>query len=269
MLSIFDFSDYKSFLRNLMPSSGESRGLKSKLAQALGCQLSFVSLVLTQTHTHFSPEHGKGVCEFFKLTEDETNFFMLLLSKQRAGSKTLENFYDSQIKKILQDREAIKSRIKGSGEISKEDQALYYSEWYFTALHMILRSENKIDLMKVSDALGVPYEKINKAIDFFIRTGIIKIKDNRYIVQDIRFHIDENSAWLNLHHRNWRQKAIQNLDHKRKDDLNYTVVTSISEEVAKKIKHLLLEAIQKSEPLIKEAPDQTVYNLNIDFQKIY
>lgn len=65
MLTVFDFDDYKDYLKAAMPSTGKSRGQRSKLAETLGCQLSFLSLVLNKSDTHLSLEHGKSVCDFF------------------------------------------------------------------------------------------------------------------------------------------------------------------------------------------------------------
>lgn len=203
------------------------------------------------------------------MREEEAAYFILLLSKQRAGSKSLEALYDSQIRKIQEERNELKHRIKSSSELSPEEQTIYYSEWYYSALHMILRNEGKVDLTKISEALHVPYDKVLKAIEFFEKNEMIKIVNGKYEVQDVRLHIDEHSTWVSMHHRNWRQKSIQFLDQKKKEDFHFTMVTSISEETAARMKQLIMKVIEESEPLIKSSPDQVVYNLNIDFHKIF
>jgi len=47
------------------------------------------------------------------------------------------------------------------------------------------------------------------------------------------------------------------------------MVTSISESAATEMREKILKMIQDLEPVIKKAEDRVVYNLNLDFFKIY
>ncbi len=268
MIDVFDAKTYKTFLIKRMPTVGGERGLRSKLADHLGCQLSFISLVLTTEKHHFSLEHGQRVCKFFNLSEAETDFFMLLMSRDRAGSKELESFYEKKIQNVLKQRQEIKNRIKDHASLNSDDQALYYSDWYYTAVHMILRCRKSIKASELAELLGLSITKVHECLSFLERTGVVVKEKGLYRVTDVRIHIGEGVPWLNAHHKNWRNRSILSLDNKKEEDMHFTMITSISENAAKEIKKNILRLIQDNEPIIRDADDKVVYNFNLDFFKI-
>jgi len=59
-------------------------------------------------------------------------------------------------------------------------------------------------------------------------------------------------------------RAIESLDAPQERDLHYSLVMSISDEAAEKIREALLKTVQEIEPVLKAAEDKTVYTLNLD-----
>jgi hypothetical protein len=78
MLSIFAFGHYKDFLR---AHCDASRGALTKLAEAAGCQRSYLSKVLT-ADPHLTPDQGFLISRFLEFKSDEAEYFMLLLHDQ-------------------------------------------------------------------------------------------------------------------------------------------------------------------------------------------
>jgi uncharacterized protein (TIGR02147 family) len=267
-VDIFESKTYKQFLLKRLPTIGGERGARTKLAEYLGCQLSYVSLVLTTDKHHFNLEQGQKIAQFLNLSEPEIDFFILLLSKDRAGSKDLEVYFSKKIQKILRERADVLSRIKDSSSLENRDQAIYYSDWYYTAIHMILRSNKSVSPFELSQTLNLSIDKVHECIAFLERVGILIKQKGQYKIQDIRIHIPEGATWLNAHHKNWRNRSILSLDNKKDDDLHYTMITSISESAAKEIRKKILDMIQANEPIIRDAEDRVVYSLNLDFFKI-
>lgn len=268
MESVFDLNDYKDILRGLLPTQGEGRGKRSQLAQFLNCQLSYISLVLSSSKTHFSLEHGHKACEFFSMSEDERDFFILLLSKARAGSTELEGYYEQKIQAFRKERNEIKHRIKNQSTLNQEQRSLYYSDWYYCAIHMLLRCRGDISVSEVAQIFGLSIKKVHECIEFLENAGIIVRGKKGFAVQDVRIHLEANSTWINAHHKNWRNRAILALDSVKEKDLHYSLITSISEPVASKIREKILKMIEENEPLISSAKDEVVYSLNLDFFKL-
>jgi uncharacterized protein (TIGR02147 family) len=267
-VDIFEAKNYKQFLLQRMPTIGGERGARTKLAEYLGCQLSYVSLVLTTDKHHFNLEHGQRISQFLNLSDLEMDFFILMLSRDRAGSKELELFYNKKIQMILKERSDVKNRITNHSSLDNRDQAIYYSDWYYTAIHMILRCHKTIGALELSKMLGLSVDKVHEALEFLERVGILTKEKGKFVIQDVRIHVPEGATWLNAHHKNWRNRSILSLDDKKDEDLHYTMITSISESAAKEIRKKILKMIQENEPIIRDADDKVVYAFNLDFFKL-
>lgn len=263
MKSIFEFKHYREFLKDALPTDGEHRGSRNRLAEALGCQKGFVSQVLSG-RSHFSLEHGPQIARFLDLSEDEKEYFLLLLHRGRAGSHELEKFYDRKLKERLELRTEIKERLRSKSDLTELEQAEYYSSWIYTAIHMCLMIPELRTKQAIAAYLGAPQSKISKVLEFFYRVGLAKEVGGGIIAGPARIHLPSQSPLISRHHTNWRMQAIASLDGTKDQDLHYSLVMSISEEAAIEIRELLLNSIQMIEPVLKSAEDKTVYALNLD-----
>ena len=108
---VFDNRDYKDYiLEGIRSQPGGGRGQKSRIAEALKCQLAYVSQVLT-THAHFSPEQADLLNRYFEHDEEGADFFLLLLHRGRAGTKSIEDYSDRKIHRVIDHRLLLKNRL--------------------------------------------------------------------------------------------------------------------------------------------------------------
>src|ERR1700733_19454 len=108
--SVFDYKEYKRYLRDFIrsqPSGGH--GLRSKIAEALSCHITYVSQVLNKG-AHFSLEQADELSRFLGHTKDEGNYFLLLVQVERAGTTSLKNKFKDQIEVIREKRLVLKDR---------------------------------------------------------------------------------------------------------------------------------------------------------------
>ena len=260
---VFDFTNYREYLKIALPCSGPNRGSRNRLAEALNCQKGFVSQVLGG-RAHLSLEHGVRISKFLKHDPAEEEFFLLLLHLGRAGSVNLETFYRKRIAEILEHRNQIKDRIHSRSDLSESEQMTYYSSWHYTATHMCLMVPELRTRQSIGEFLGLPPEKVSEVLSFLEKCGLAQQKGTQYEGGPTRIHLPADSPIISKHHTNWRIKAIEALDRPKKENLHYSLIMSVSEEAAEKIRRILLDTIQHTEPIMKEAQDQTVYALNID-----
>ena len=265
---LFEFKDYRKYLESALPVSGEGRGSRNRLAEALNCQKGFVSQVLGGA-VHFSLEHAVKISRFLNHDSNEEEFFLLLVHLGRSGSHDLSLFYEKRIKTILEKRKQIKERIKAESGISEADQMLYYSSWHYTAIHMCLMVPSLRTQKAICEYLGLSNEIVSRVLSFFIQRGFAEKKGNEFFAGPTRIHLPADSPLISKHHGNWRMRAIHSLDHRRSHDLHYSLVMSLSEEAAEKIRRILLHSVQEIEPVLKVAKDETVYTLNIDLFNIF
>jgi hypothetical protein len=108
--AIFEFKSYKPYLKYETEYGSARRGQKSLLAKALHCQSAYLSQVLNG-RAELSFEQAYRVCEFFKLGQDEQDYFLLLVQKDRAGIQDLKNYYQKKIDQLLEKRMDVKKRL--------------------------------------------------------------------------------------------------------------------------------------------------------------
>ena len=260
---LYEFKDYRQYLKAALPVSGEGRGGRNRLAETLNCQKGFVSQVLGGT-AHFSPEHAIKISNYLNHDPDEEEFFLLLVHLGRSGSHELTAFYQKKLKEILDKRKEVKERIRSSAKLSEADQMLYYSSWHYTAIHMCLMIPHLRTRKAIREYLGLSPEVVARVLTFFTSRGFAEQKGSEFLAGSTRIHLPSDSPLISKHHANWRMQAISSLDNQGMNDMHYSLVMSLSEDAAEKIRSILLNSVQEIEPVLKAAKDEKVYGLNID-----
>src|SRR4051794_16485735 len=99
-MSIFEFLDYRRFLRrhiDHLPKKG--RGEVSRIAQAAGVHPSLLSQVLTGDK-NLSLEQAQIIAEYLDLTHQETEYFLLMVQHQRAGTAKLRTYFAAKMDQV-------------------------------------------------------------------------------------------------------------------------------------------------------------------------
>lgn len=268
MASIYDFRDYRDFLNTALETTGPLRGIRSKLAVSLGCGTAFISQVM-QGKVHFSLEHGLQTCNFLNLDEDETHYFLLLLQMARAGSKKLSDYYLKQIEVLQKKREKVSERVGSFEALTDVDQVRYYSSWHYSAIHVSLSVPWLKTKQDIGEALGIPISKVSEVLEFLEHSGIVSRLDGKWIQGTKRLHLPKESLIIGQHHSNWRVRALQAIQVRDDQNLHFSGAWSFSKKDAEKIRNLLLEAIEKSEPILRTSPEEVTFGIGIDFYRLF
>ncbi len=162
---IFLFKNYKYYLKKILTTTGAVRGSRLKLSRFLNCQSGFVSQVLNGS-AHFSLEHSIKISEFLSHTSTERKFFMLLVQKAKADSKDLKNFYSTEISAILDNRAQITDRLELKQNLKEEQSNIYYSQWYYSAIHVLVSISDYESIEKICERLLIKKSILLKALKF-------------------------------------------------------------------------------------------------------
>lgn len=263
-MMLYDFKNYKDYLKSVFTTKGQGRGIRSKVAECLRCQTGFISQVLNGK-SHFSFEHCIKISSFLNHNKDEKHFFMLLVQKDRAGTDDLKDYFLCQINDILKKREEIKSRIKVDGKLNEHDYFQYYRFWYYAAIHVLISIPQYQSKEAICKKLNLSTETVTTALEFLVDRGLAIEKVGKYSIGKSRVHLPRESPIIFNHHTNWRLEAIKSFDDNRIDNLHYSAVISISKADAKKIKKLLIDAIEKVEPILIPSPEEEIHSICVDF----
>lgn len=264
MKNLFEHKSYKRYLLESLRGNKQRSGERARLAKHLGCQSAHVSQVLNGS-THFSAEQAFRINEFLGHDREEAHFFTLLLSKDRAGTVELRDYYQLQIEEILNRRAVIKNRVNTTREVPVEVQTRYYSSWHYSAIHIAL----SIPELRTKEALAgyfrLPLLEVANALEFLLSVGLCDLKDGRYLIGQSHIHLGSDSDNINKHHFNWRVQAMQSLTHATSRDLHYSVVYSLSRDDAAKIQARIVDMIKANLKDVGPSKEEVLYCTSIDF----
>jgi uncharacterized protein (TIGR02147 family) len=261
---VFEFKDYKAYVRAWIGSlPNQGHGQKSRIAQRLGCHIAYVSQVLG-AHAHFSAEQADALNALIEHSEAESDFFMLLVQRGRAGTHSLETYYDRKIQHALEQRSLLRNRIADKRAIGPEDQATYYSAWHYAAIHMAVHISELRSVRAIAAYFGLSLDKTQRAVDFLISAGIVREGGGALLPGESRIHLTDDSPMIAKHHTNWRMQAIQSLDREAPSELHYSSVVSVSSEDQPRVREILLKAIEEVRKLVRESKDERVCCYAVD-----
>lgn len=267
---IFDYRDYKAYLQAYIDSKPKGgRGVRLALANHIGSPVSHISQIFNGK-SQLSLEQAEGVNEFVGHTDDEAQFFLLLVQKGRAGTPALKKRLDLQIQQIIERRLLLKDRLGVKQPLTKEAQATFYSSWLYGAIHVMLTIPKFQNKESISKHLGLSVKRVNEILQFLVSVGLAVQKENgRFDVGTARIHLGSESDLISKFHTNWRMKAIQSLESENANlDLHYSSAVTISEADFLKIKSLLVKSIEETKTIIKDSPAESVFSFCIDMFRI-
>jgi uncharacterized protein (TIGR02147 family) len=266
---IFDYDDYKKYLHGLFQSQpSQGHGFRSRLAEAAGCRVSYVSQVLNQD-ANFSLEQAENLNSLLEHNSEESDFFLLLVQYGRAGSHALRARLKEQILRFRQKRLVLKDRVDIKASLSVVDQMTYYSAWYYAAIHMLVMVPEYRTREAISRYLKLTLEKVSETLKFLTSVGLVKNEGGKYSPGVSRIFLGNDSPMITRHHTNWRMRAIDSLDRDLKNDLHLSTVLSLSHEDAIHLKEFLVKSIQKAREIAaSSSKDQEVQCLCVDLFKV-
>jgi len=263
--TIYDYEDYKLYIKeSILNAPSKGRGIKLKMAEHLSCQTAFVSQVLNGD-PNFSLEQGVKLNHFFEHTLDEGRYFLLMLQFLRAGSHELKEFFKAEMKEILEKRSDLKNRLDIKNSLDTTDQQIYYSNWLYACLHMMVAVPEFQTPQAMIRHLNVPREKILEAVAFLEAKGLIQKKGAHYEIGVTKIHLPKDSPQIQRHHTNWRMQAIRAIDFNHSEDLHYSSVISMAKADVPRIKEILIKSIEECRVVIRESKEEKIQSICIDF----
>lgn len=238
--------------------------MKRNMANYLGCQTAYISQIFNQ-HVNFSLEQAVKLNQFLEHGKSESKFFILLLQHERAGTKELQSFFRQEMMEILERRGNLKERLGIANSLDETNQHIYYSAWYYAAIHILLSIPAYQRPRAIADHLRLPLKQTLEVLEFLVTTGLATQKDDHYEIGLTRIHLSKESIQIRRHHTNWRNQAINSIDKNDKNDLHYSSALSMSHEDVPQVKEILIQAIEECREVIKISNEERLQVLTMDF----
>jgi uncharacterized protein (TIGR02147 family) len=264
---IYQYSNYQEYLIYRLGDAGSRSGKRSALAKEISCQNSFISQVLVKKQ-NLSLEQAFKVSEFLSHSSEESDFFILMVEKERAGTPELKNYFKKKLALIVQQRTEIESRLQKTRKIPAEHQAKYYGQWYYIAIHLAVSIPSLQTKNELQAYFNLPSKLLEEVLGFLLELGLIIFQDDRYQMSPTHIHIGRSSSELSQHHTNWRLEALKSLSHYKEDDVHYSVVYSLSNKDAKRINEEILLQVEKIQSIVAPSKEESLFCYNLDFFEV-
>lgn len=263
--SPFDHSHYKAFiLKRIEISLNGGRGVRRQLAEAMNCQVAYVSHVLAGDK-HLSLEQAEAAARFFVLREEELEFFLLQVESARAGTPSLKKHLARQLERRQTEYRELHKQIQISDAVLPADQAAYYSSWHYQAIRTLITIPEFRQTQTIAQRLGLDIERVNEVLTFLLHRGLVRETRDGYLATEKQIHLPRTSPLISKLHTNWRVRTLSVLDRMRPDDYHYSGVVTLSEEDMGKVREILVKALQKSVEVIKPSREERLCVLAMDF----
>lgn len=265
IITIFTYTDYKKFFNSWVDSQPKNGyGEYRRVAQALGLSTTMVSQVF-KADKHLSMEMTADLCDYLGLTEDETDYLLLLVEYQKAGSFKLRTKLEKQIKKAQEKSAKLESKIKKDVELTENDKTIYYSSWLYQATRLLSDIEYVNDAEEIAQKLNVPKNQIIKVLQFLIETNLCRREKGKLKMGPAITHLPSGSPIVTRHHLNWRIRAYQQMTMPDEKNFFATVPMVLSESLAEKIRQELPQLVQNILTDVAPSDSETVRCMNIDY----
>lgn len=266
-IDLFKFRESRPYLLAVLGDKNQRRGLKSAAAKFIGCHTTAISQIL-HGQIQLNVEQAEKLNRFLRHGQEESHYFLLIVQKERAGTKTLKDYFQNQIDRILEERHVMKKRLGSTGTVSKDDEQNYYRSWLPAAVHVALSVPGLGTADAIADRFRVPVEQISDTLSFLVKAGLAVHDRGAFAIGPKHVHLANDSLQISNHHRNWRLKAIQSLDSPTKDDLHYSSAVTISKHDAVILKDQLIENLKALNKVVIDSKEEEVFVMSFDFFKI-
>lgn len=266
--SVFDFDNYKEYLNHVFTNRPKrGRGERNRLALAMGCNNTYVSQVLNGSQD-FSLEQAAVINEYLAHSGEEGRFFLLLVLVSRSGNALLKSHFSAEIKRFRLRRAKLKNRLEYEKTLKIEDQLIYYSKWYYSAIHVLLSVPKFRKKDAISQYLELPIQTVSEVLDYLLRVGLAIQSNDEYLIGTKSLHLSDHSPMISQHHMNWHVRAIDSLDRVRSNDLHYSSVITVSKADAIKIRDVLHKTIDEIRKIVRASNEEGAYCYRIDLFEI-
>lgn len=265
-MNIYEYRDYKVFLNERlesMPKKG--RGEYRKWALHLGVSTTLISQIF-KGDKHLNLEMASDLSDLIGLTEQETDYFFLLVELARAGSERLKRKIDRRVKQSQERAQKLSERLPQDMEMTEQQKIIFYSSWLYTGAWVSSARPDVQSAEDIARILNQPRAAVQKVLQFLLESGLCVMKDGQLDVGPLRTHIGSESPLVAKHHQNWRLRAMEKMaTAEEARDLFYSAPMALNEEVATRVRAELPAFIEKINKWVVPAPSEIVRCLNIDW----
>jgi uncharacterized protein (TIGR02147 family) len=264
MLNLGSTTDYKDAIREKIRENSDVYGYQSGLADHCQCQRSYFSKMLADDRTHLSVDQACLVAQAFNFTEDETKYFLDLVQYAKCSTPRAKKHFKTKIDLARDQLNDLRQVTKGA-DVQTEFQTMYYSSWYWAAIHMAASLTGVRSATDIASRLQLPVDLVKNCLKVMEANGLIAITERGFKLGSSHTHLNRQSMLTFMNHHNWRQRGALTYHAPNHQALHYTVVQTHSQKDFAALREMVAQLVAKNRDVIKDSKDEMVSCLCLDF----
>ena len=256
--------DYRQLLKQSLEERKKRLGKSvssQDMASYVKVQKTYLSAVLAK-RAHLSEDQMYLSCKYLKIPELQQQYFSLLHQTQRSGC-------EERIEVLGREIVAIEKKLSGTdGHLNINTEPDLMDEYYLEPVHLLVHMYLTInsvskDFTKITSALNINLEELNKIIDNLIAMRILEQAPEGLKILKETVHMNTDHKLFKAHKKLMRLKSLEKVN-RSDDSYSLSVTFSADEATHKKIKAAFMDFLNTAHELVESAPAQEVYQLNFD-----
>ncbi len=270
-MNVFQAKSYVEFFRSALSRGDEKplRGSVKAISAFIGCHPTYISQVL-RGKAHLNHEQAVLFCNHERLEEDEAEYFIDLLNRDRAGSKPAMAHFSRIIKRKLDERNSIGKRAKLKPVLDEFQEILYFQSWTHHLVHAALQISGLSKPENLSKHLGLPAHKVLNSLQVLKDLKLATENKNDWMVTENSLHIAKSSPLNDNFHSNWRlhTSALLMRGFRTSEHTHFSSVFSIARSDIELIRETLLSTLQEVRARMLSSKSERLFTLCLDYYPI-
>jgi len=267
-MKIYQYDSYISFLRDQIEATRRP-GIMTELARIAGCNRTYLSQVLGGK-AHLTADHAINLAEAFYLDEEQADFFLLLLLRERSANKIARQKLERKIERVRETKLKFEPKVDPAftkKKISEENFLRYHADWRYQAAVSLTLLPHSQTISAISAKLGVSLAEGNKLLETLSEWQLIKKRGDRYLHAGKSIEKPNAGPVLALQHAGWRAKAVDQIH--RGGGLHVSSNLTLSSADALILKSKLLAFFEENRQLVYHSkPLEEAYAFGCDFFRL-
>jgi uncharacterized protein (TIGR02147 family) len=265
---VYSFKEYKPFLRHhigALPKKGH--GELARIAAHLELNPAHISQIINGPKD-FTLEQGHDLAAYLGLSALESDYFFLLLEKDRAGTHRLKKYFEAKMEKLKTEAQNVAKRFPKDHKMDEAAKSNFYSNWMYSAVRLITSMPQFTSVDAIAKRMQLSRARTTEVLRFLVENGLCVEEKGRYKMGPQRTHLERESPHIGRHRSNWRIKALHQMDTLSETELMFTAPMTMSREDFAELKEELMKVIERLSPKIKDSKPESLFCLNIDLFEV-
>lgn len=268
--TVFESADYKQIFHFRLKQLNPKKGVLSAISKKYRIPNSTLSQVF-HGDRHLTPEQASDIAEYLELSDLETEYFTVLVDHDRAGTDRLRKRLKKKLDVLRGESLKIKKIFSQWRTLSDTDKFQFYSDWDYSAIHMLNALPETQDVKSIAKYLNLPVTRVERVVEFLIHVQMLEKSGERLKVGKTSTLISADDPLVNRHHQNWRNFALGQMSQYQtlaphEASLTFPCVTS--KEAMREIKESILKLISEAKKSIEEHEMERVAYLLVDWKEL-